>query len=61
MGLDVADSRASVAGLKGRVVVFEEYDAPRLKTIDRVADMEGRRSACFTDSEGNFIEFTVVA
>jgi len=45
-----------VADLKERGVVFEEYDSPELKTIDGVADMEGRSSAWFKDTEGNVIE-----
>jgi catechol 2,3-dioxygenase-like lactoylglutathione lyase family enzyme len=56
MGFDVADVRAAVADLKERGVVFEDYDAPGLKTIDGVADMEGHTSAWFKDSEGNVIE-----
>jgi hypothetical protein len=36
--------------------VFEEYDAPGLKTIDGVAEADGHRSAWFKDTEGNFIE-----
>jgi catechol 2,3-dioxygenase-like lactoylglutathione lyase family enzyme len=61
MGFDVADVRASVAVLRDRGVVFEEYDTPGLKTIDGVADSEGHRSAWFRDSEGNVIELIEVA
>jgi len=56
VGFDLADVRAAVADLKGRGVVFDEYDAPGLKTIDGVAAAEGRSSAWFRDSEGNVIE-----
>jgi catechol 2,3-dioxygenase-like lactoylglutathione lyase family enzyme len=56
MGFAVTDLRAEVGELKKRSVVFEEYDAPNLKTIDGVADMEGRSAAWFKDTEGNVIE-----
>ena len=56
MGFAVDDVRAAVADLKEAGVVFEEYDAPELKTIDGVADMEGRSAAWFKDTEGNLIE-----
>jgi hypothetical protein len=44
-------------------VVFEEYDAPGLKTINGVADIKGNypskgvgeRGAWFRDSEGNLL------
>ena len=56
MGFAVADLRAAVADLKEEGVVFEEYDAPELKTIDGVADLEGRSAAWFKATEGNLIE-----
>jgi len=61
MGFDVGDVRAAVAELKERGVVFEEYDAPELKTIAGVAVLEGHTSAWFKDSEGNVIELLEVA
>jgi hypothetical protein len=45
-----------VAELKGRGIVFEEYDVPGLTTLNGVADMDGHTSAWFKDSEGNVIE-----
>ena len=56
MGFEVADVRAVVDGLRKRGVVFEEYDTPALKTVDGIADMPGRTSAWFKDTEGNVIE-----
>lgn len=46
-----------MADLRSRGVAFEEYDIPEmgLKTIDGVADMAGRKSAWFKDSEGNIL------
>jgi catechol 2,3-dioxygenase-like lactoylglutathione lyase family enzyme len=64
MGFEVADLEATVAELRARGVVFEEYDAPGLRTRDGIADIEGNypskgargeRGAWFRDSEGNLL------
>jgi catechol 2,3-dioxygenase-like lactoylglutathione lyase family enzyme len=63
MGFEVADIGAAVAELRGRGVVFEEYDFPGLSTVDGIADIEGNypsegtgeRAAWFRDSEGNLL------
>jgi catechol 2,3-dioxygenase-like lactoylglutathione lyase family enzyme len=63
MGWEVADIDATVAELRARGVVFEEYDVPGLETVDGIADIEGNypskgvgeRAAWFHDSEGNLI------
>jgi catechol 2,3-dioxygenase-like lactoylglutathione lyase family enzyme len=64
MGLEVDDLRATMAELRSRGVVFEEYDLPGLRTRDGVAEVQGnypsKRSsgelaAWFRDSEGNLI------
>jgi len=46
-----------VETLRGRGVVFEEYDLPEigLKTINGITEMNGRKRAWFEDSEGNII------
>ena len=49
------DVPALVAELKGRGVVFEEYDWPGLKTVDGIATTGPHQSAWFKDSEGNLI------
>jgi hypothetical protein len=36
-------------------VVFEEYEFPGLKTVNRVADLGYERAAWFKDSEGNIL------
>src|SRR5215204_457543 len=41
MGWDVDDIEATVAELRARGVVFEEVDAPGLKTIDGIAEVTG--------------------
>jgi catechol 2,3-dioxygenase-like lactoylglutathione lyase family enzyme len=63
MAWEVADIEASVAALKARGVVFEEYDLPGLETVDGIAEIEGNypskgtgeRGAWFRDSEGNLL------
>jgi catechol 2,3-dioxygenase-like lactoylglutathione lyase family enzyme len=64
MGWEVEDIEAAVAELRGRGVVFEEYDLPGLETVDGIADIEGNypskgatgeRGAWFRDSEGNLL------
>lgn len=46
-----------VADLRGKGVVFEEYDIPEigLKTVNGVAELEGNKAAWFKDTEGNII------
>ena len=63
MAFDVDDVAAVVAALRARGVVFEEYDAPGLATVDGIAEVAGNypskgvgeRAAWFRDSEGNMI------
>jgi catechol 2,3-dioxygenase-like lactoylglutathione lyase family enzyme len=63
MGWEVADIEATVAALRARGVVFEEYDLPGLKTVNGIAEIEGNypskgigeRGAWFKDSEGNLL------
>jgi catechol 2,3-dioxygenase-like lactoylglutathione lyase family enzyme len=63
MGLEVGDIEATVAALRMRGVMFEEYDLPGLKTVNGIATIEGNypskgvgeRAAWFRDSEGNLL------
>jgi catechol 2,3-dioxygenase-like lactoylglutathione lyase family enzyme len=63
MGWEVTDIFATVAALRSRGVVFEEYDLPGLKTRDGVARIQGNYpskgtgeyGAWFRDSEGNLL------
>src|SRR5919197_167340 len=41
MGWEVDDIEATVAELRARGVVFEEYDLPGLKTTDGIAEVAG--------------------
>jgi catechol 2,3-dioxygenase-like lactoylglutathione lyase family enzyme len=60
----VEDIEATVAELRSRGVVFEDYDVPGLQTLEGIAEVEGNypskggrgeRAAWFRDSEGNLI------
>ena len=63
MAWEVADIEATVAALRTRGVVFEEYNLPGLKTVNGIAEIEGNypskgvgeRGAWFRDSEGNLL------
>jgi hypothetical protein len=63
MAIEVENLESTVAELRTRGVVFEEYDFPGLSTTDGIADIEGNypskgsgeRGAWFRDSEGNMI------
>jgi len=55
MGFTVQDIAGEVADLKGRGVVFEEYDTPGLKTVDSVAATGAGHAAWFKDPEGNLL------
>lgn len=55
LGFTVTDIEAVVAELKGRGVVFEEYDMPGIKTVDGIAAMGPIKSAWFKDTEGNIL------
>jgi catechol 2,3-dioxygenase-like lactoylglutathione lyase family enzyme len=64
MAFEVEDLAATVAELRARGVVFEEYDAPALRTRDGIAEIQGNypskgasgeRGAWFRDSEGNLL------
>ena len=51
----VDNLEAEMTELRGRGVVFEEYDFPGLKTVNDIADMDGFKAAWFKDSEGNIL------
>ncbi len=55
MSFTTSDVEAEVRDLKGRGVVFEEYDMAELKTVNSIAMMGGGRGAWFKDSEGNIL------
>jgi catechol 2,3-dioxygenase-like lactoylglutathione lyase family enzyme len=51
----VEDVEREVADLRGRGVVFEEYDFPGLKTVNGIATAGGAKSAWFKDPDGNIL------
>lgn len=51
----VDDVHATVRELRGRGVVFVDYDLPELKTIDNVAELGDHRFAWFHDPDGNVL------
>jgi hypothetical protein len=64
MAWEVDEIAATVTELRGRGVVFEEYDFPGLRTIDGITEVGdnypskgsiGERAAWFGDSEGNLL------
>ncbi len=55
-GWVVNDIDEMVETLRGRGVVFEEYDLPGLRTVDGIANLDGvELAAWFKDSEGNIL------
>jgi predicted enzyme related to lactoylglutathione lyase len=56
-GVPAADFDAVAADLRGKGVVFEDYDIPEmgLKTVDGIADYEGSKALWFKDTEGNIL------
>ena len=55
---EVDDVENVVQELRGRGVIFEDYDLPNLKTLDGIATIEGFKGAWFKDSEGNVLAVT---
>jgi len=64
MGWEVDDIDAVVEDLRGRGVIFEEFDLPGFTTVNGIAEVEGNypskggkgeRAAWFRDSEGNLL------
>ena len=55
ISFQVPDIAASIAALKGKGVVFENYDFPGLKTVDHVCVLGAEKAAWFKDPEGNYL------
>ncbi|MCU1519339.1 MAG: glyoxalase [Pseudarthrobacter sp.] len=58
MGWETDNLEAEMEELRGRGVVFEEYDMPGLKTVNGVVDNEWGLGAWFLDSEGNILSLS---
>ena len=64
MGFEVDDIEATVAALRQRGLVFEEFDIPGMTTVDGITEVEGNypsknstgeRAVWSRDSEGNLL------
>ncbi|MBT2535396.1 VOC family protein [Arthrobacter sp. ISL-69] len=58
MGWATDNLEREVEELRGRGVVFEEYDMPGLKTENGIATNEWGKAAWFLDSEGNILNIS---
>jgi predicted enzyme related to lactoylglutathione lyase len=52
---EVSDIEEEVNALRGKGVIFEEYDMPGIKTQNGVATQGSVKAAWFKDSEGNIL------
>jgi catechol 2,3-dioxygenase-like lactoylglutathione lyase family enzyme len=55
VSFEVTDLETSVEELRGRGVVFQDYDMPGLKTVDGIAEVQGVKGAWFKDPDGNIL------
>ena len=58
MGWETDNLEGEMEDLRGRGVVFEDYDFPGLKTENGVATNDWGKSAWFLDSEGNILNLS---
>jgi predicted enzyme related to lactoylglutathione lyase len=52
---EVSDIEDTVSALRGKGVVFEEYDMPEIKTQNGISTQGPVKAAWFKDSEGNIL------
>src|SRR5712692_9478490 len=52
-GFEVKDIEAAMNDLRGKGIVFEDYDLPQLKTENGIAQIGPNRGAWFKDPDGN--------
>lgn len=55
LGIESDDLDGDMERLRALGVEFNAYDLPGLTTVDGVAEIDGLRTAWFTDSEGNIV------
>lgn len=55
LGIESDDLDRDMERLREHGVEFNHYDLPGLTTVDGVAELDGLRTAWFTDSEGNIV------
>jgi hypothetical protein len=51
----VSNIEEEVNALRGKGVIFEEYDMPEIKTQNSIATQGSVKAAWFKDSEGNIL------
>jgi catechol 2,3-dioxygenase-like lactoylglutathione lyase family enzyme len=55
LSFEVPNAGAAVDQLSARGVVFEDYDLPGLRTVDKVCILGSEKAAWFKDTEGNIL------
>lgn len=55
ISFEVPNASDAVAQLTARGVVFEDYDFPGLKTVNKVCILGSEKAAWFKDTEGNIL------
>jgi catechol 2,3-dioxygenase-like lactoylglutathione lyase family enzyme len=55
LSFEVSDATVAVRELTARGVVFDDYDLPGLKTVDKVCVLGSEKAAWFRDPEGNIL------
>jgi len=55
LSFEVPDANSAVKELSARGVVFEDYDLPGLRTVDKVCVLGSEKAAWFRDTEGNIL------
>ncbi|MDR7252473.1 catechol 2,3-dioxygenase-like lactoylglutathione lyase family enzyme [Nocardioides sp. BE266] len=55
LSFEVDDIHSEIRDLKGRGVVFEDYDLPDFSTVDHVCVLGAEMAAWFKDPDGNVL------
>ena len=55
LSFEVPDAAAALRELTGRGALFEDYDLPGLKTVEKVCILGSEKAAWFRDTEGNIL------
>ena len=55
ISFEVDDVEGAVRSLSDKGVVFEEYDSPTFKTVNKVCVLGSEKAAWFKDTEGNVL------
>ncbi len=56
----VDNIQTTVADMRARGIIFEDYDLPFMKTVNGIADFGQDQVAWFKDSEGNLLAIAQV-